>query len=225
MRSLLLSLALGLGAAGIAATTPGSAKAFWPVTVTGGRFNGTGNVNVFGVPVVRVQNNGFGITETVFSPGGYRTVFTPNGVTRLWYGSSMTTINFNPITGLTARSTSPSITGFVFTPYLGFRSVGFPSLNSVSAMNAFGQTASFSTLNGLANMGTWRGMTWPMVNIPIPGTGSFFSTPLANMPAMGNMPAGSSTMPNGNSIAAASGPQGPVATAYSDYVPSGYISN
>jgi hypothetical protein len=225
MRSVLLSLALGLGALGIAATTPDSAKAYWPVNVTGGRFNGTGNVNVFGAPVVRVQNNGFGITETVYSPGGYRTVFTPNGVTRLWYGSSVTTVNFNPITGLTARSTSPSITGTVFTPYLGFRTVSFPSVTTVSAMNALGQTASFSTLNGFANMGTWRGMIWPMVNIPIPGTGSFFSTPVANMPAMGNMPAGCPTAPSGNSVASATGPQGPVAAAYSDYVASGFISN
>src|SRR5580704_17703081 len=92
MRSLMLSLALGIGAVGILATIPGTAKAFPPVSVTGSRSNnGYGNVNVFGLPTVRVQSNGFGVTETIYSPGGYRTVFTPNGVTRLWYGSSFTT--------------------------------------------------------------------------------------------------------------------------------------
>src|SRR5579862_5282526 len=84
MRCLLVTLTLGLGAIGIVATTPGSAKAFPPTNTTGSRSNnGSGNVNVFGLPTVRVQSNGFGTTETIYSPGGYRTVFTPNGVTRL----------------------------------------------------------------------------------------------------------------------------------------------
>jgi len=229
MRSLLLSLALGLGALGIVATTPESAKAYWPATVTGSRFGTSGNVNVFGVPVARVQSNGFGITETVFSPGGYRTVFTPNGVSRLWYGSSVTTVNFNPITGLTIRSTSPSITGFVFSPYAGFRLVGVPSFNNVSAMNAFGQTASFTSLSGLTGMGTWRGMSWPIVNIPIPGTGTFISLPMNTVAMLGAM---SGSMPGKGANAAASNAltplcdsRGAAATAYKDYVPAGFISN
>ena|SRR5579871_6371419 len=204
MRCLSLSLALGLGALGIVATTPGSAKALPPVSVTGSRTNGNGNVNVFGLPTVRIQSNGFGTTETIYSPGGYRTVFTPNGITRLWYGSSFTTVNFNPITGYTVRSSSPSVTGFVFSPYGGLRSVNVPSFTSISN-SALGLNSTFTGVN-------FRGS----LNIPIPGTGTFMNLSAANLNAI----AAASMMSSGSC-----GNMGATAAAYQNYVPPSLISN
>jgi hypothetical protein len=150
MRRLLLSLALGLVALGVLATTPGSAKAYLPVRFAGPRpASGNGNVNIFAPPTVRVQSNGSGVTKTNSSPGGHRAVVAPPDATRLWYGSSFTTSNCNSSAGSAMQSSNSSVMGSVISPYAGFRSVNQPSLANVSNGHAHDLYARYLGANSL----------------------------------------------------------------------------
>jgi hypothetical protein len=146
MRSSSLSLALGLVALGVLATTPGSAKAYWPASLIGLRSaSGHGAGNVVGLPSARVPSNGVGATKAVYSPGAYRGTATPNSGSRLWFGSSSTTANSNPITGQAMQSGSPSVTANVFSPYAGIRSANVQSSSSVSNGSLFRTNTSFTS--------------------------------------------------------------------------------
>ena len=178
MRRLMLSLALGVAALGVLATSPGSAKAFWPVSVVGARSaNGYGIASVAGLPTMRVQTNGFGVTKTIYSPGAYRSVFTPQSVSRLWYGSSFTT---NPVNGQTMQSGCHSMMGFVFSPYAGFRSVNQKSATNISSSSALPQYSRYIGINSSGsfnNSNTGAGTSMHLSGTKLYGT-PLYGTPL-----------------------------------------------
>jgi len=151
MRYSLQSLALGLVALGVLTTTPDSSKAYWPAGLIGLRSgNGFGGVNAMAMPAARTPSNGFGGTTAAYSSGVYHSAVTPNSVSRLWFSSSSSTANSNPLTGSAMQSSRSSATANVFSPYASFRTANVQSSSNGSNKSAFAPNTSFT--NGLESL-------------------------------------------------------------------------
>ena len=87
MKSLILSLAFGMGALGLVAATPGEAKAWRPMGMWGSNWGGMWGsrgfgrtVQLNGNPTVSSTTNGSNVTLTIAFPSGVRSQLTHNGV-------------------------------------------------------------------------------------------------------------------------------------------------
>ncbi len=112
----------------------------------------------------------------------------PLGVSRLWYGPRTMTMTYNTTTGFSMSSTNRSVTGYVFSPYTGLRTVNVSGNTTASSLSTLlSEGYQFTNKGSLLSMGTWRGSPCPMLNIPMPGTGSSYSVPFVNWVAMRNV--------------------------------------
>jgi len=103
------------------------ARAAWPVVTTGHQFGGFGFFNAFGVPAFRQFNNSSGFGRMVYSPGAYRTVFTPNSVMQIWASQGMSAFSVSNQFGFSERITSPTFVGFRFNSMTGMQPFVVPS--------------------------------------------------------------------------------------------------
>src|SRR5579871_2847251 len=121
MKSLMLSLAVGLGALGLVAISPGEAKAWHGMGMWGGGMwgsRGSGGIVQFnGTRTVSSTTSGSNVVLTINQPGGVRSTLTRGGVAQLFFGPSTKTIDFNNSTGQETITNSSRATQFVFTPY------------------------------------------------------------------------------------------------------------
>ena len=229
MRSLLFSVTVCLAALGIVATTPDVAKAYWPASMTGYRYHGFGTMSTFGVPLVRWQNSSSGLTQSIYSPGGFRSTDSPFGVMRLWYGPSTTTITFNSSTGISSTMTNRSVTGYAYSPYAGFSKISVSGNTTASSLSTLlAQGYKFPTTGNVVGIGTWRGMSYSLMIVPVPGAGTYFTSPLLNWNAAANLSGAVIGMcPSVLATRALNtmffGSLSSTAAIYSDYLPPGYI--
>jgi hypothetical protein len=219
MKSLMLTLTLGLGALGLVAITPGEAKAWHSMGMWGGNWGGMwgsrgfGRVTQFnGTPTVSSTVNGSNVMLTIAFPSGVRSRLTQGGVAQLFFGPSTKTINFNNSTGAETVTNSSRLTQFVFTPYINiprpFFSLGNRVLvNPISL--GFG-----SSLNSFSGAVT----TMP---------GQMFVVPFTNLATVTGSPTIFAMTNSGTdrsfSLIASGEPESETAAAYRDYVPPGFI--
>jgi hypothetical protein len=135
MRKLVLGIALGLGALGIMAATPASAKAFWimtargPVNVSGYNLGAFGVFNAYGAPAYRPIITPWGIASNYYYPGGYHFSYTPTSVSSIYTSPSMLSYSYNAWYGYLLSVSSPAYVGYSYSPYMGYRPFAIPSVS------------------------------------------------------------------------------------------------
>lgn len=217
MKSLLLSLTLGLGALGLVATTPGEAKAWGHMGMWRGSWGGMwgsrgfGRVVQFnGTPTVSSTTSGSNVMLTINLPGGVRSTLTRGGVAQLFFGPSTKTIDFNNATGQETISMSARAKQFTFTPFIDLPRPFF-SINNRVFVNPISLGFGFGSVV--------TPFSGPVFTMP----GNTFTLPFTNLAAVTGFSTGLAATDSGKdqsfSLIAATETETPESAVYRDYVP------
>jgi hypothetical protein len=213
MKSLMLTLALGLGALGLTAMTPGEAKAWHGMGMWGGMWGsrGFGGLTQFnGTRTVSSTTSGSSVMLTINQPSGVRSTLTPGGVAQMFFGPSTKTITFNNSTGQESVMNSSRATQFVFTPYANLPR--FFTIDNRVFTNPIG--LGFGAGSMLTRFSS------PITTMP----GNTFVSPFMNLAAMGGLSTlAAVSNANAFSLFLSGEPESETAAAYRDYVPPGII--